>query len=165
LKTLTSIFILALAFQAASAQERVTIKDPEIEFSFELPKKWVTQNDDFYFYVFNPDWSNTQLAITYFNMNTPRELEEIVDTRKKFSYIEIEGYSYIDTKNLEIDGVTAYSVEYNSKSEDVKLANKEYIFVKEGQVFYLLFTTERRLYDERVAPFESLVKSFRCSYL
>ena len=164
MKILTSIFILALALQAANAQERVTIKDPEIQFSFDLPKDWVTQNDDFYFYVFNPEWDNTQLAITYFNMNTPRELEEIVDTRKKFSYIEIEGYSYIDTKNLEIDGVTAYAVEYNSKSEDVKLINKEYVFVKEGQVFYLLFTTERKLYDERLLPFEFLVKGFRCQY-
>lgn len=164
MKKLIFFLLVVSPWTGLLAQDRMIIEDPEITFSFDLPKGWVSQDDDYYFMVFNPEWESTQLAITYYNLNTPRELEEVVDTRKKFSYPGLPGYKHIDTQHLEIDGVTAYAIAYSSRQEDLRLLNKEYIFIKEGQIFYLLFTATRENFDDRLPGFESLILGFSCSY-
>lgn len=146
------------------SQKRIKIKDPEIEFSMELPKKWKTQNDDYYFFVLNPKWENTQLTLTYYNENTPRELEEIVDTRLTFSYPDIEGFKHKDTGFAEIDGVQALWVKYESKLEGIKMLNVEHIFIKEGQVWYILTSIPKEEFESRYATFEKIVLGLTCSY-
>jgi hypothetical protein len=49
-----------------SAQERVTIHDPELSFSYLLPKGWLNYDDDYYHYILNAD-STVQIALTYYD--------------------------------------------------------------------------------------------------
>lgn len=53
---------LALSMQA---QERVSIQDPDLSFSYLLPKGWVNYDDDYYHYILNAD-STAQITLTYF---------------------------------------------------------------------------------------------------
>lgn len=158
------LFLLLFVLNTGFSQKRIRIKDPEIEFSLELPKKWKTQNDDYYFFVLNPKWENTQLTLTYYNENTPRQLDEIVDTRLRFSYPEIDGFKHKDTGFTEIDGVQALWVKYESKLERNKMLNVEYIFLKEGQVWYVLTSLPEEDFDSQHPILEEVVLSLQCRY-
>lgn len=161
----TSLTVIGiLLFLNTLAQKRTTITDPDIKFSLEIPRKWKTQNDEYYFHVFNPKWENSQLTLTYYNENTPRELGEIVDTRLTFSYPEIPGFKHRDTHELQIDGVTAYRVDYDSKSEGLKMKNSEYIFLKEGQVWYVLIAIPKENVEDQFPIFQKIAESLQCEY-
>ena len=146
-------------------QNRITITDSEIEFSLELPVGWETQNDDFYFHVFNPEWERAHLSITYYNENTPRKLDEIVDTRLIFSYPKIEGFKHLDTDLTTIDGVETISVHYQFMEDGIKMLSRETIFIKEGQIFYLNAAVEKNYLESRMVEFDTVVNSFQCRYL
>lgn len=159
-----SLFVSAVFWSRGIAQERMTVTDPEIEFSFDLPDGWETKNDDYYFYILDPDSKSSQLSITYFNENTPRELDEIVETRLKYTYPEMKGFKHLETDLAEIDGVQSYVVKFKSKLRKKTLINHEYIFLKEGQVFYLLLTVDQEE-EGHLRRFSGILTSFSCRYL
>lgn len=59
---ITSLGIAA----SAAAQERVSIQDPELTFSYVLPSGWSNYDDEYYHYILNPD-SSAQITLTYFD--------------------------------------------------------------------------------------------------
>lgn len=59
------VTFLAIA-NLTSGQNRVTIDDPELSFSYILPEGWLNYDDDFYHYMLNPD-STIQITLTYFD--------------------------------------------------------------------------------------------------
>ena len=164
----TTNFLIVIALLLISAelkaQKRTVIKDPEIEFSMEIPKKWKTRNDEYYFHIYNPKWEGSQLTLTYYNENTPRELGEIVDTRLNFSYPDIEGFKHKNTEELTIDGVPAYRIDYASKNGGEKIKNSEYIFIKEGQVWYVLVSIPMQTHEEQFPVFRKIAESLKCRF-
>ena len=156
--------VLIGLFINGQGQERITIQDPEIVFSMDVPEGWKTRNDDYYFFVLNPKAKGSQLTITYYNENTPRDLVEIVDTRIKFSYPDIEGFKHIDSVPTTLSGEDALMVKYHSKKGKKKLYNEEYIFIKAGQIFYLLVTIPEEDKNNQLRSYQDVVLSFKGDY-
>ncbi len=72
--------VLFLMGNSLSAQERISIKDPDITFHYTLPKGWANQDDEYYHLVFLPTLNGNPdlfplISITYFENNCP-DLED-----------------------------------------------------------------------------------------
>lgn len=80
MKLLISIAAL-LSTVILYAQKRITVTDPEIEFSYELPKKWKYVDNGYYIIVFSPSAIESEfLQITYTESGT-------ADSEEHFTFI------------------------------------------------------------------------------
>jgi len=161
---LTFLFAILL-FQSLNAQERITVEDPEIRFSYELPAGWVTK-DDGYYHIASPiaEEAAEHISITYFSQAVP----DFKDFFEGFVEIQLPSqltnYQIRGQGKSRIDGEEAYWVSYthsNSENPKVNYACIQYLYPKFGQAFYLTYTAAPAIYADGLAAAQSAIWSFQ----
>src|SRR5690606_9470235 len=100
------------------AQKEVKVADPDIDFSYVLPKKWSVVDDGYTYYIVRP--SNALecfMSFTYTGEKKEKEddsLEEAVKFKIELFYpLNVPGFKLIDTGDEILDGKEAKWLKYH----------------------------------------------------
>ena len=162
MKTMKRILQLALIVISLDSygQKRTTIKDPEIEFSLEIPKKWQGINSDVYFYVIPPESNNDEhLAITYVEADTANLSYMFEFTINDFYRLNEPNYTLIDKGTDTVGSSTAEWAVFESKVNSIEYKSLLYFFKQSEQIFKLRGTARKSNYEKFEKGFLSIIKS------
>jgi len=124
----TRLVLLIAAFgtlASSQAQERVSIQDPDLTFSYVLPPGWSNYDDEYYHYILSPD-SVAQITLTYFDgMCDSLETCYLGELQGKLR-TEYADFQIIDEKTDQISGVPARWASFTGKMDGVEV--KAYAF-------------------------------------
>lgn len=142
------------------AQERVTVEDPEMAFSFVKPTKWKIYDTDLYYLIYKPGLKNAYVSITYVAAGEGEELQEMFDfTVNDLLPLNIEDYEVIDKGEDTVGELDAFWVTYSSTFEGLGHKNIYYLFQKDGQVFKVLGTCAIAEFEGLEPEFVKIIKS------
>ncbi len=147
-----------LSTLATAAQERVTIKDPDLHFSYILPKGWSNLDDDLYHYIINPDTS-IQLSLTYY-AGMCKELNECyegeVQGRMKSEY---SGFVVVRESEGMIAGVPAKWAQCTGARDGFMYTIVAYFLVWKEQYFQIVAYLPENADQTQLQLVDDLVKS------
>lgn len=139
LKNTLFLFIL-LAGIVVKAQDRTTIVDPEITFSYLLPKGYAYTDDPYYHYVYPKTGSKDQLprlSLTYFDKSCP-VLDDCFDGKLNGDLrTEYADFKIIEKKNLILNSAPAIMATYTFTENGVGLEGILCTFVKADNYFVI----------------------------
>lgn len=166
MKSWFTLFIIVLFCSNSFAQKRVTIDDPEIQFSVVVPKKWRQFNDEYYYYLIIPSKnSNEYLTITYLETND-QSPDKNFDVAVNYSYPRNEtGYRLLETGTDEVDGKPAKWGIFISKYEGQEYKSVLYMFVENKQIFKVRGIALSSNFDQHIETFIRTIKSIRSKKL
>lgn len=131
------LLTLLLAFGISTlliAQNRVSIKDPELTFSYVLPAGWNNFDDAYYHYIINAD-SSAQITLTYFD-GMCTSLEDCYagevqgKLRSEFADFEIQ-----DEHDDRIAAAPAKWAAFSGKTDGVEVKGLAFFFISHDQFF------------------------------
>jgi hypothetical protein len=134
---------LAMFSAFAHGQEKVTIEDPDITFSYERPKGWQSQDDPLYHFVTkpakNPAAPGSQVAITYYD-GSCNDLDECFEAQEKGYLPSVVGqFKKLDSGEDRVNETRAKWIKYSgiadSLSPDAVFVQYAYFFIKHNQYF------------------------------
>lgn len=166
MKACLTLAIIVLFCSTSFGQKRVTIDDPEIQFSVVVPKKWKQFNDDYYYYLIIPSKSrNEYLTITYLETND-QSPDKNFDVAVNYFYPRNEtGYKLLETGNDEVDGKPAKWGIFTSKYEGEEYKSILYMFIENNQIFKIRGITLSSNFEQYAETFVSTIKSIRSKKL
>jgi hypothetical protein len=162
MKTMKRIIQIALIVipLVSYGQKRTTIKDPEIEFSLEIPKKWQGFNTDLYFYVIPPKSNDDEhLAITYVEADSANLSYLFEFTIKDLYKLNEPNYKLIDKGTDTVGSSPAEWAIFESKVNSIEYKSVLYFFRQSGQTFKLRGTARKANYEKLENGFLSIIKS------
>lgn len=141
------------------AQERVNIQDPDLSFSYLLPKGWVNYDDDYYHYILNTD-SKAQITLTYF--------EGMCSSLEDCYLGELEGKlrsEYTDfkvhyEKTGEIAGVPAMWASFTGKMDGIEVKVFAFFLIKNDHFFKIIAFMDPEIGESKEQLVISTIKSF-----
>ncbi len=123
-KTSFVLFFL-LACIVAKAQERVSIVDPEITFSYLLPEGYAYTDDPYYHYVYPISGSKDhlpRLSLTYFDKTCPN-LDDCFDGKLNGDLrTQYADFKVIEKNNLILNAAPASMATYTFTEKETNLA-------------------------------------------
>lgn len=138
------ILILLFAGAGATAQDTITIQDPQLSFSYERPTGWLSTDDELYHYItkisgdsiagFSPN-----VAITYYDGRC-QDLDVCYDGEVNaglpYAY---DNFKILNQGEETIDGVRAKWVHFSGKKKAGKIPVISYIyyFIRHNQLFVI----------------------------
>ncbi len=167
-----TVNLLAVLFfsSAASlfAQERISIKDPDITFSYDLPKGWANQDDDYYHYVLLPA-ANTDkslfplLSITYFTNNCPSLDDCFQGELNGGIQASFPAAKIGKTGNLDISGNPARWVKFEvvETTGNTKTTFHYTMYLLIQNDHYFVLSSKSPASVDKAADFTSIVRSFQ----
>lgn len=163
MKKLLAILSIGI-FASASAQERVTLTDPELAFSYTLPKDWCYKDESLYHYVApsgcNGD-SQLPISITYFNYDCP-DIDVCLDGKVNGEYkSSLSDFELLDQGRDKVDGTKASWAIFTYTSEGVPVKELIYFFVRFGQLFELRCQYPAESFEKYHAETRRLIRSFQ----
>ena len=151
---------------AVKAQERITILDPEVTFSYLLPKGYVYTDDPYYHYVYPKSGGKDQLprlTFTYFEKSCPN-LDDCFDGKLNGELrTEFSDFNILEKNNLILDATPAILATYTFTKEGTKLEGILCSFVKYGNYFVLEAQYPADKEADYTSVFEGIIKSFEIS--
>ncbi len=131
------LLTLLLAFGISTlliAQNRVSIKDPELTFSYILPAGWNNYDDAYYHYIINAD-SSAQITLTYFD-GMCTSLEDCyageVQGKLRSEFVDFEIQDEHDDRIAASDAKWAA---FSGKTEGVEVKGLAFFFITHEQFF------------------------------
>ena len=157
------IIVVILSFGFASySQHRVSISDPEIEFSLEVPKNWQEYDDGYFYYLVIPTRNGDEhLSITYLETDDESPDENFEFSMKQFFPLNEPGYQLIETGNDQIDGKPAKWGVFTSEVEGIKYKSIVYMYIDYGQIFKFRGTARVANYNRYIGKFKNSIRSMR----
>jgi hypothetical protein len=162
--------LIILAFPIISTlaygQEKVTIKDPDITFSYQKPKGWNSQDDPLYHFVTkpikNPNATEPQVAITYYD-GSCNDLDECFEAQEKgLLPAMIPQFKKLASGEETIDGTRAKWIKFsgvtNPDRPDITAMNYSYFFIKHNQYFVVTIALPLQTTDAEMEAL-SIVRS------
>ena len=158
-----SLLILLLFQFITSVGQQVTVKDPDITFSFSKPKNWITRDDGDNYMIFAPDLFNKAgMSITYFENPKETSLDEIFNAQIKYTLPSNEpGFALLNQGEEFIGSRKAKWVLYESILNEKKHVNLAYMFNENGQSFILFALARQENFNEFEEPFKQVMRSLK----
>jgi len=155
------IFIVFILIPIISiAQKRITIKDPEIEFSLEIPKRWQKHDNGYYYYLIPPSpYNDEHLSITYVESDTTNLSYMFEFTINDFYRLNEANYKLLDNGNDTVGLTLAKWAIFESKVNSIEYKSLLYFFKQNGQIFKLRGTARKENYDKYEKRYISIIKS------
>ena len=150
-------------YSSVIAQERVTITDPDLEFSYMLPKDWCYKDDPLYHYIAPENCDSDgilPISITYFNYSCP-DIEVCLDGKVNGELkSELDDFELAEKGVDTIDGTESrWAIfTYTKGNETVKEAI--YIFIRLGQMFEVRWRFPVGTFELYQAETRALIESF-----
>lgn len=148
------------------AQKEIKVSDPDIDFSYVLPKKWAVVDDGYTYYIVRP--SNALecfMSFTYTGEIEEKEednLEEAVKFKIDLFYpLNVPGFKLIDTGDEILDGRKAKWLKYHYSSDKVNYTTIEFIYYKHGLLFSVAGNSTPEIFEKSLPTFFEVAKSFK----
>jgi hypothetical protein len=158
------LLLIALFPSQSTAQERISIEDPELTFSYTRPLGWISADEDFYHYVRKPD-KNTpakpvaEVIITYYDGRC-QDLDECFDGEVNGNLANTyPAFTKISSGEESIDGTRAKWQKFSSQKsgESIPTIRYAYYFINHAQFFVIEISFKSPL-DEKEAL--AIIRSF-----
>lgn len=131
------LFTLLLAVGISNlliAQERVSIRDPELTFSYVLPAGWNNYDDAYYHYIINAD-SSAQISLTYFD-GMCESLEDCYagEVQGKLRS-EFSDFALSYERDDRISAADAKWAAFSGKTDGAEVKGLAFFFIRHDQFF------------------------------
>ena len=134
----TPLIIFFIISSVCHAQQRITIDDPDLSFSYILPEGYTYADDPYYHYVFPKTGSKDQLprlALTYYD-GYCNDLNDCFDGKLNGELrSENADFSIIEKKSVVVSNTAARLAAYSFTQDGVKLEGILCTFIKYNAFF------------------------------
>ncbi|AWW30701.1 hypothetical protein DN752_11505 [Echinicola strongylocentroti] len=155
----------------ASAQERVVINDPSIQFSYVKPSGWEVKDDGYTYEVYAPNSSGAYVSFTYVQRPQGDDYVESLGDKPAFKEDfnfellynvaeDVEDFKVIERGKTKIDGATALWAKFQSLSGEQEWISYFYMYPKLGQNFKIMTTAPLAAAENLQEDFEKLIATF-----
>ncbi len=146
----------------ALSQNQVTIKDPDITFSYTLPEKFANHDDDYYHYIYPEDANGsteTALQLTYFQGYSGQvsDFKDGVLNGKLAN--TLENFELQDSGSNIVDGTVALWSKYTFTKNKVKKCGKLICFARIDQYFEIQIESSCTDFSKYEGDFEKIIRS------
>ncbi|MCA1764588.1 MAG: hypothetical protein LC664_16575 [Flavobacteriales bacterium] len=159
------LFILLIGCcAAATAQERVTITDPDLVFSYVLPQDWCYKDDPLYHYISPAGCDGEQelpISLTYFNYDCP-DVEVCLHGKVNGEFKSVlTDFELKDKGRDTVDGTEARWAIFTHTTEGAPVKEMIYVFVRFGQLFEARCQFQAESFDQYHAEIRRLLRSLQ----
>jgi len=165
LKSLIAVLtFLTFFLVSASAQKEVTIKDPDISFSYYLPEGYANQDDDFYHHIFPKSESridDANIQLTYFegyNGELSAFKDGIVNGKLRNT---LENFEFQESGSETIDGTLALYSKFTYTEDSIPKCGELYCFERFDQYFQIEMETTCNEESNYRVDFKRIIRSIR----
>ncbi|MBO3698153.1 hypothetical protein [Roseivirga sp. E12] len=160
MKIVVTFLLVMIVQTAAFGQKRQVVEDPDIEFSYELPKGWKTFDDEYYLYLIpRSRHGDENFSITYLETNRTDLEEQFKSTLKHFYPLNEPSFKVIDQGDETVGESKAKWAIFDSEFENIKYRSYLFFFIQNGQIFKLRGTARLDNFDKHRANFLRISKS------
>jgi hypothetical protein len=145
----------------ASAQKRMVVKDPDLKFSYILPKGFTAQDTDYYHLVRHSEGTAT-LSLTYFEGRCLDLYDCYLGEVEALRHTHGAAFAMQGNGSTEINGAQALWFHYELTPHDAApRAIHTWLFIAKGQYFKIELTSSPEKYPSALPPFNALMQSLR----
>ncbi|QDH78392.1 hypothetical protein FKX85_04795 [Echinicola soli] len=165
------LFFLGMLPLVVSAQDRVVVNDPSIQFSYVKPSGWEVKDDGYTYEVHVPSIDGAYVSFTYVqrpqgddyieSLGDKPAFKEDFDFELMYNVADgVEGFEVIEQGKTQIDGTTALWAQFQSLNDGQKSVNYFYMYPKLGQNFKITTTVPALSADTIQKEFEEMIQTF-----
>lgn len=155
-----SLILIITLPAALFCQKRQVVQDPDIEFSYELPKGWKTFDDEYYLYLIpRSRYGDENFSITYLETNRTDLEEQFDSTLKHFYPLNEPGFEVIDQGDETVGESEAKWAIFDSTLDNIKYRSYLFFFIENGQIFKLRGTARLKNFGKYKSQFLQISKS------
>ncbi len=135
MKYTAALLLLISCSSFSFAQKSVTIKDPDLRFSYTLPAGWQSEDDDLYHNILSPD-KKAKVALTYFEGRCVDLSDCYLGEIEALKVIGVRDFSLEANGTETISGCTALWARYAGVNQDnISIKSYKYLFIWNEQYF------------------------------
>jgi len=144
------------------AQKRITVQDTDIEFSYELPKKWEKFDDGYFLFLIPPTQNGDEmLSITYVESE-----DADLDLHFKFTIENLfplnePSYQLIKKGDEQVGELSAKWAIFDTRRNNINYRNFLFFFNQNGQTFKLRGIARTENFEKYKDSFLTISKSIR----
>lgn len=163
LKSLIALFALTpLLSVAAYGQKNVTIKDPDISFSYYLPEGFTNHDGDLYHYIYPQEekgYDESSIQLTYFEgyYGQLSEFKDGILNGKLRS--TLQNFEFDSSGSDNIDGAISLWSKYTYTEDSISKCGELYCFERLGQYFQIQVEIVCTDYSKYHADFLRILRS------
>lgn len=156
------ILLLLTQYSVGFSQKRFTVKDPEIEFSYELPTQWQRYDDGYNLYLKPPTQNNDEIFLITYLETDRTDLEPLFDfTINKLLPINEPGFTLKEKGDEKVRELDAKWAIFDTKIDDVTYRNFLFFFIENSQIFKLRGVARTHNFEKYKDSFLTISKSIR----
>uniref|UniRef100_UPI0040574E09 hypothetical protein n=1 Tax=Roseivirga sp. TaxID=1964215 RepID=UPI0040574E09 len=160
MKVSATLFLIIVIQSVVFGQKRKVVEDPEIVFSYELPRGWAIFDDDYYLYLIPPSqYREENFSITYLETNAQAVEEQFNAALNNFYPLNEPGFKVIESGDETVRELKAKWAVFDSKVDNVEFRSYLFFFIENGQIFKLRGTARLKNFDKYKANFLKICKS------
>lgn len=158
---LLNVFIVLFSIMG-HCQERISIKDPELSFSYNLPKGATNQDDPFYHYIMLPATTGKAVPViqlTYFesyNISLHDYMDGVLNAKLASSLAD---FKKVSNGSDSIDANKAEWAKYSFTEKGIEKCGILYVFERYSQYFEVIATSDCADFAAHEADFRKVVRS------
>lgn len=165
LKSLIALLAFITLFSVtALGQKDVTIRDPDISFSYFLPEGFINQDGDLYHYIYpqsEKGYQESSIQLTYFE-GYYGELAEFKDGILNGKLRNtLENFKFDSSGSDTIDGTIALWSKYTYTEDSINKCGELYCFERLGQYFQIQIEMPCSDQSKYKADFLRIIRSLR----
>lgn len=167
LKSLIALFVLvSLISVTACGQKNVTIKDPDISFSYFLPEGFTNHDGDLYHYIYpqsEKGYEESSIQLTYFEgyYGQISDFKDGILNGKLRN--TLENFEFDSSGSDTIDGTIALWSKYTYTEDAISKCGVLYCFERLGQYFQIEIEIACTDYSKYNADFLRIIRSLNIS--
>lgn len=164
-KSLIALLALITFFSInALGQKDVTIKDPDISFSYSLPEGFTNQDGDLYHYIYpqsEKGYQESSIQLTYFE-GYYGDLSEFKDGILNGKLRNtLENFEFDSSGKDTVDGTIALWSKYTYNEDSINKCGELYCFERLGQYFQIQIEMPCSDQSKYNADFKRIIRSLR----
>lgn len=165
LKSLIALLALITTFSfTAFGQKDVTIKDPDISFSYYLPEGFANHDGDLYHYIYPQSengYEESSIQLTYFE-GFYGKLSDFKDGILNGDLRNsLENFEFVSSGNDTVDGTIALWSKYTFTEDSINKCGELYCFERLGQYFQIQIELPCSDESKYNADFKRIIRSLR----
>jgi|GEM_PF-3194677 len=170
IRRLILFILLGMLPWVSIAQERVVVKDPEIQFSYTKPDGWEVRDNGYNYEILAPNAKDAYVSITYMEIPKGTAYVESLGEKPSFEedfdfelhYVlaeETPGFDLIEKGKTKIDDTGALWAKYRSQVNGEDRINLFYMFEKLHQNFKITGTAPAAGFEVVYDDLVNIIKS------
>ena len=147
-------------------QQRMTVTDPEIEFSYELPTRWQRYDDGYNLILIPPTRNEDEyLSITYFESDDLELDLQFNFTVKQLLPLNEPGFKLMEQGEDNLRDIEARWATFETTFQGTTYGNLLFFFIENGQTFKLRGTSRIENFDDYRNNYLQIMKSIESKAL